>query len=426
MKTRYGSNRRSRVMVAALTSAGVLATMIGPANAQLPDLQLPAVQSTVTGSSTGQPPVSYKGAPTPGPFSPGHLTGYISDISSHGLGSYHAVVDRFSRGQFEYPEIMEQNLATVVAVNNAAADDPELIARAQFDADADQAGVVHAISDALGAELGAHFRIALAEGRLPKTEFLIGNGYLGRAGGIASATYVEKLVFDHARPFEVAPEQINKYQSGGRDYYGTTPSFPSGHTNQATWISTLLAMMLPEVGPQLLARGSEAGYHRVVMGVHYPLDVIGGRMTGTAAAADRWNDPKMRDAIKQAGDEIRAEMRWRTGEDIAGIVAADTPYLDDRAAVEVYTERMTYGFPQIRPADTPVIVPQAAPELLLAQFPELNYHQRAEVLRKTALPAGYPLDDGSERGSWQRLNMAAAWAADVVVQGDGTVLVNGT
>ena len=84
---------------------------------------------------------------------------------------------------------------------------------------------------------------------------------------------------------------------------------------------------------------------------------------------------------------------------------------------------MTNGFQQVYRNDAPMIVPQAAPDLLLSAHPELSYAQRASVLRQTAIQSGYPLDDQSPEGSWQRLNIAAAMAAYVRVNADGSVTV---
>lgn len=424
----------SRRVAATVVAASLFATTVPVASAQnltehLPaevteslPFDIPQLRDQNTGSSVGAVPTQHAGAPTPQPFSPGALTGYISDISSYDHGVYAELIDGYDDLRANHPEVMAENLEITVDYNNNAS--PERVEKAQLDAAADQLGVIYAVSDALGAEFGQAFRDALDENRLPRTEFLLGNGYLARAGGLASAMGVEKLVYDTDRPFVVAPERIKRYESGERDFYEATPAFPSGHTNQATWITTLLAVMLPEVGPQLLERGSESGESRLVMGVHYPLDVIGGRMTGTAAAADRWNDPRMRHAIRMAGDEIRAEMKWRTGKDIDELVAGDTAYKSDEEAVAAYTERMTYGFDTVHATDAPMVVPQAAPDLLHPQFPELTDGQRAEILRQTALPAGYPLDKQNGDGSWQRINLAAAWAADVTVHPDGSVTVN--
>lgn len=421
MREKVTKNKSLKITMATVMATTMSLSVVNVA----PAVAVPTVP-TIAGSEgvPGYPhPVQHPGAPTPQPFGPEYLGGFISDISSHGYGVYLDVVDGFNDVRANHPAIMQQNLDKVVKINNAAQSNPSAIQRAQKDARADKAGVMDAFSDSLGAELGRHFRDALRENRLPKTQYLLGNGYLARAGGVASSTFVEKMVFGYDRPFVVAPERIKKYEDGQNKYYGTSKSYPSGHTNQAVWSTTLLALTLPELAPQILARGSEAGNNRIVMGVHYPLDVMGGRMSGTAAAADRWNDPKMRDAIQQAGKELRAELEWRAGRPIAEVVKSDKAYRSTDQAVREYTDRMTYGFPKIYRKDAPMIVPQAAPDLLLPKFPKLSYNQRASILRQTAIPSGSPLDDQGPRGSWQRLNMAAAFAAKVKVNGDGSVTV---
>ena len=75
--------------------------------------------------------------------------------------------------------------------------------------------------------------------------------------------------------------------------------------------------------------------------------------------------------------------------------------------------------------DVPVTVPQAAPDLLINRFPTLTWEQRATVIAATALPSGYPLDDQGPDGSWQRINLAAAYSAQVDVNADGSLTVNG-
>jgi hypothetical protein len=376
------------------------------------------------------PPVQHPGAPVPKPLSPADYGWYISDLSSYNGGIYYDVVSGFDDLRAHHPEVMKENLDTVVEVNNNA--DAETVRRAQVDAAADDGDLMTALSDAFGSTLGGELRTALRENRLPVTRALMDSGYLSRAGGLASSTLIEKQIFGYDRPFIVAPDRITKHTGdGNEDLYDLedSPSFPSGHTNQAVWTTTLLAVLLPELAPQLLARGAEAGYNRMVMGVHYPLDVVGGRMTGQAAAADRWNDPRMREVLTRAGDEIRAELEWRTGTSLADAVAADTPYRTTAAAVEEYTERMTHGLTRMDDADRAAVVPQGAPELLVTAFPHLDWGQRARVLAATALPAGYPLDDpsrsGREAGGWQRINLAAAFTADVEVGQGGAMTVNG-
>ena len=417
-------NHRYAASLGGLFATAALAFTAAPATAQSSDLQIPQLEGSATGSSTGPEITQHDGAPTPRPFTSDYLAGFPSDISSYQYGIYVDINKLFFTVRDERADVREENLNKAVEINNAAADNPDLIKRAQIDASADKDGVLPAVSDALGEETGQALRDALAEHRLPKTEYLLGNGYLARAGGLASSQIAEKYIFDYDRPFVVASDKINRYEDGEHDFYGSSPSFPSGHTNQAAWITTLLAYMLPELGPQIISRGGESGFHRVVMGVHYPLDVIGGRMSGQAAAADRLNDPRMRDAIDQAAAELRAELEWRTGKSIEELVAQDSGAQSDADAVGRYSELLDYGFDTIYPEDAPMQVPQAAPVLLAHAYPELSWEQRAEVLRQTAGRAGNPLDWQAEDGSWQRLNLAAAMAADVQVNPDGSVTVN--
>ncbi len=429
--TRQNTIRRIPLIAVSpvLTVALVAGTVTVPAHAQ-------AAGSSALTEAVGEylpatlPAVQHRGAPVPEPLSLSDYGWYISDLSSYDGGIYYDVVSSFSDLRDNHPEVMKDSLDTVVDVNNSA--DPETVRRAQVDAAADDGNLLTALSDAFGSTLGEALRTSLQEHRLPKTRALMDSGYLSRAGGLASSTLIEKEIFNYDRPFVVAPDRITKHTDGGNEGLydlGGSAAFPSGHTNQASWTTTLLAVLLPEMAPQLLARGAEAGYNRMVMGVHYPLDVVGGRMTGQAAAADRWNDPKMRTVLTQAGQELRAELEWRTGMPLAEAVATDTPYHSTGVAVGEYTSRMTHGLRRVGDPEAPLTVPQGAPELLVTAFPDLSWGQRARVLAATALPAGYPLDDQSPKGravgSWQRMNLAAAFAADVEVGQGAALMVNG-
>lgn len=71
-------------------------------------------------------------------------------------------------------------------------------------------------------------------------------------------------------------------------------SFPSGHAGSAFAFATGVAHELPTAGIPLQAAAAVVAYSRVHTGVHYPLDVIAGSVTGSAlspiatAALDRW------------------------------------------------------------------------------------------------------------------------------------------
>lgn len=364
------------------------------------------------------------GAPIPQPFPADYIArAYRSDASDEGI-FYHSVVHPFVDLRENHPEVMDENLEIVVKINNAAKDDREAQLLALAD---DHDDPLVNLSAGFGQELGGHFRDAVNEGRLPKMTALM-SGNLARAGGIASSSFAEKYTYGYDRPFVVAPDRIERYyrdQPGDDDPYSTTPSYPSGHTNKAAWTATLMSMMLPEVAPQIQARSSEAGQSRLVMGVHYPLDVMGGRMMGNQAAVDRWSDPEFRGLIQAAAAEVRAELEWRCGGTIAECAARDVPYLSDDAAVAQYTERMTYGFKRVGEAGVPVTVPAGYAGLLATTHPDLTDEQRNRVLAATSIDSGYPLDRTDGRASHVRINMAAAMAADVTVNPDGSLTVNG-
>ncbi|MFR9713569.1 hypothetical protein ACL1CA_07955 [Corynebacterium striatum] len=152
-----------RAVAAAILAVGVAGAGAhvnpAPASAQLSS-SMPALTGAVTGSGSGAPAVQHDGAPTPTPFTTDYLVGFPSDVSSYQYGVYWEVVRMFDHVKTQQP-IMDENLEKAIAINNAAADDPALIKRAQQDAAADTDGVMLAVSDALGEEFGAAFRDAL-------------------------------------------------------------------------------------------------------------------------------------------------------------------------------------------------------------------------------------------------------------------------
>ncbi|WP_431816798.1 phosphatase PAP2 family protein [Gordonia jacobaea] len=355
--------------------------------------------------------------PTPTAFPVGALaTLYQSDV--HGSDViYWPVISSFTDIRAHHPVTMSENLEKAVAINNAAQDDPALRKRALDDAyaiDGLSQKQLHAMTDAFGTELGADVRQALTEKRLPKVTALI-DTLAARGQGIASSTLVEKEISDNPRPYKVAPNRIKVYNLPGKtdeDVLSGGSSYPSGHTASAMIRTGLLALMIPELAPQFLARGSEAGYHRVVLGVHYPLDVIAGRMVADAAVADRYADPRFRPLIVAAGQELRAELEWRCRAVLSTCITRDTPYRSTPDALADYNARMSYGLSRIGSPSAAFVVPPMAVDLVLRAHPRLTRAQATDLLRRTAYPAGYPLDDqrpGAQ--SWQRLDLARAYAA---------------
>lgn len=225
-----------------------------------------------------------------------------------------------------------------------------------------------------------------------------------------------------------------------------SPGFPSGHTTSAYQAAIALATLLPEFAPEILARASENGNNRMVLGVHSPLDIMGGRISGEAGIAARWSDEKYREEVlKPARAELVAYLEKRCGVTIVACAASGASYssdpyggavmpggsdqtVSDRAsAVAVYRERLTYALPKSGQTGLDPAVPAGAANLLLTPYPTLTDAQRTSVLAQTEIESGHPLDrTQSGQGSWQRLDLASAMSASVLVNSDGSVSVQST
>jgi len=57
-------------------------------------------------------------------------------------------------------------------------------------------------------------------------------------------------------------------------------SFPSGHTAIAFACATVLSALAPRAAPAFFALALAIGYSRLYVGVHWPLDVLGGAVLG--------------------------------------------------------------------------------------------------------------------------------------------------
>lgn len=61
-------------------------------------------------------------------------------------------------------------------------------------------------------------------------------------------------------------------------------SFPSGHTLHAVMFAAMLAHYIPTLAPMLIALAVLIAASRVVLGLHYPTDVIVGASIGYTIA----------------------------------------------------------------------------------------------------------------------------------------------
>ncbi|MBX5044151.1 phosphatase PAP2 family protein [Rhizobium lentis] len=239
--------------------------------------------------------------------------------------------------------------------------------------------------------------------------------FINAASGDGS-TEPAKRYFKYARPYRwsqdvsvvptLEPAKSSKpVEDGG---------FPSGHTAEAWRDALAMAYLVPQRFQEMITRASELGEDRILGGMHSPLDVMGGRMLGTATVVYYLNKADNA-ALKSDGyAQAQAWLIAKSGVADAGAleVAAHAARLSadrfaDHDANRAYVlQRLSYGMPTIHAIDQPARVPQGAEVLLETRLPYLDGEQRREVLMTTEIASGYPLLDDAE--GYGRLNLFAA------------------
>jgi membrane-associated phospholipid phosphatase len=298
--------------------------------------------------------------------------------------------------------LLTASTATVARINRQAS--PALQDRALLDADG--IAFLYFTADALGPRLGQAFLAAYESGELGKAAALI------KASEVSTAP--AKKYFDYPRPF-LRPEKpvtlvTDRVVLGnGQPYTAAAGAFPSGHSTVGYTDTLLLAAMLPERAPALLARGAGYGYSRQVLGVHYPLDVIGGRMIAQYNVAHYLADPAYRRLFDEAREQLRSALTKACGVALAqcaaGTTASDPWNSADARAFVRYT--LSYGLPAAHTGGQPVKVPERALALAEPLLPQLSERQRQERLSRADSAAELGLDTGTD-GQWQRLDLLGA------------------
>jgi autotransporter-associated beta strand protein len=188
--------------------------------------------------------------------------------------------------------------------------------------------------------------------------------------------------------------------------------FPSGHTNALHLAALAYAYAVPERFQELVTRAFELSHTRIMAGMHSTVDVLGGRIMATALAAAALADPANAALKAAARAQALSYFKERTGTTADTLYAyahsagtGTDPYADRDANARTVKPKLTYVLTR-RGRDEPLTVPKGAEVLLETRQPYLTAAQRREVLRTTALPAGYILLDGFEQ--WGRLDLFTA------------------
>ena len=203
--------------------------------------------------------------------------------------------------------------------------------------------------------------------------------------------------------------------------------FVSGHTNAFYLAGLAYAYAVPERFQELIVRAMELANYRIIAGMHSSVDVIGGRILGTALAAAILTDPANAAVKAAARTTALSYFESATGASdlfaFAHSAGLDTdPYASRERNKRLIDPFWTYVLPRRGHSGVAMVVPQGAEVLLETRQPYLTADQRREVLRTTALPSGYPLIDGPEL--WGRLNLFAAADGYGAFDDDVTVVMD--
>lgn len=379
----------------------------------------------------------------------------LSDYEKH---YWRAPTDAAHGGKVLDAKTMKLDQDLAVAINHKAAENLDKNGlnaqrkRALVDSDLQ---AEETMPDALGPVLGTYMSEGFKQGKLNAVadvfSFNVASTYASKRAAMHPRPYLNRAESSFGGTNDLAglPAALDIKQSPswldhvpGYSNLQKNSSYPSGHTTGAYSWGIALAGMIPELAPQIMARTSEAGNNRIVLGVHYPLDIMGGRIGASAQNGQYWHN-EFASSIVPAARQLRDYLTERCAADGHGSTLSDCiantkansaggytndfldsvasePVKDQASAVRVYTARLTYTFPQdTSQSGADFTAPRGAADVLRLAYPELHADQRNAILKATALDSGYPLWQSSD--GWQRINWAKALCARVTLDKNGDV-----
>jgi acid phosphatase (class A) len=88
------------------------------------------------------------------------------------------------------------------------------------------------------------------------------------------------------------------------DRIDQSPSYPSGHTSGSRVLAEVLGMICPDRRDDVRLRAESIAYHRVQAGVHYPVDLEGGRLLAMLIVGGLIKSDDFQTDLHAARDEI--------------------------------------------------------------------------------------------------------------------------
>jgi acid phosphatase (class A) len=117
------------------------------------------------------------------------------------------------------------------------------------------------------------------------------------------AANIMKRYFLRKRPWAIDPSLV------ACDYAPNAApltSYPSGHATLGYSEGFVLAALMPEHAPSILARARDYAYSRVVCGAHYPSDTEASHVLGTEVALLMMQNPQFHALFEASKSELRS------------------------------------------------------------------------------------------------------------------------
>ncbi len=116
---------------------------------------------------------------------------------------------------------------------------------------------------------------------------------------IASA---DKQFWHTRRPY-LADTQVRLYV----DRIDKSPAYPSGHTTTSRVLAEVLGILYPDRLDDLRLKADSIAYHRIQAGVHYPIDVEGGKLLAMLIVGALMNSNDFQSDLAAAKEEVNKD-----------------------------------------------------------------------------------------------------------------------